>query len=88
MDEAIRPYEQLGASDERGFLNKSRYLKGANIWGDELGTTLQTAIKTIPGAREASTYRFGAGRIRRDVCPSKGLGCCASCIWGGTGWIL
>ena len=45
VDETIRLYEQLGASDERGFLNKSRYLKGANIWSDELSTTLQTALE-------------------------------------------
>jgi tetratricopeptide (TPR) repeat protein len=45
VNETIRLYEQLGASDERGFLNKSRYLKGANIWGDELSTTLQTALE-------------------------------------------
>ena len=45
VNETIRLYEQLGASDERGFLNKSRYLKGTNIWGDELSTTLQTALE-------------------------------------------
>ena len=45
MDETIRLYEQLGFGDNRAFLNKSRYLKGANIWGDELSTTLQTALE-------------------------------------------
>jgi len=45
VDETIRLYEQLGLPDDRGFLNKSRYLKGANIWGDELSTTLQTALQ-------------------------------------------
>ena len=45
VDESIRLYEHLGLSDELGYLNKSRYLKGANIWGDELGTTLQTALE-------------------------------------------
>ena len=42
LDETIRLYEHLGLPDE--FL-KSRYLKGVNIWDDELGTTLQTALK-------------------------------------------
>jgi len=45
VDETIRLYEQLGFGDNRAFLNKSRYLKGANIWGDELSTTLQTALE-------------------------------------------
>ena len=45
VDESIRLYEQLGLPDERGFLNKSRYLKGANIWDEELSTTLQTALE-------------------------------------------
>jgi tetratricopeptide (TPR) repeat protein len=45
VDETIRLYEQLGLPDDRGFLNKSRYLKGANIWGDELSTTLQIALQ-------------------------------------------
>ena len=45
VNETITLYEQLGASDERGFLNKSRYLKGADMWGDELTTTLQTALE-------------------------------------------
>jgi len=45
VDESIRLYVHLGLPDDRGFLNKSRYLKGANIWGDELSTTLQTALE-------------------------------------------
>ena len=45
VDETIRLYEELGFPDNRGYLNRSRYLKGANIWGDELSTTLQTALE-------------------------------------------
>jgi len=45
LDETMRLYEHLGLPDDRGSLNKSRYLKGANIWGDELSTTLQTALE-------------------------------------------
>ena len=45
MDETIRLYEQVGLPDDQAFLNKSRYLKGADIWGDELSTTLQTALQ-------------------------------------------
>jgi tetratricopeptide (TPR) repeat protein len=45
LDETIRLFEQLGFPDDRGFLNRSRYLKGANTWGDELSTTLQTALE-------------------------------------------
>ena len=44
IDETIRLFEQLGLPDELGFLNKSRYLKGANIWGDKLSTALETAL--------------------------------------------
>jgi len=44
LDETMRLYEHLGLPDDRGSLNKSRYLKGANIWGDELFATLQTAL--------------------------------------------
>jgi len=45
LDETMRLYEHLGLPDDRGSLNKSRYLKGANNWGDELTTTLQTALE-------------------------------------------
>jgi tetratricopeptide (TPR) repeat protein len=45
VDETIRLYEELGFPDNRGFLNRSRYLKGANIWGEELSTTLRTALE-------------------------------------------
>jgi tetratricopeptide (TPR) repeat protein len=45
VDETIRLYEELGFPDNRGFLNRSRYLKGANIWGDELSTALRTALE-------------------------------------------
>ena len=45
VNETIRLFEQLGLPDDRGFINKSRYLKGANIWGDELSATLETALE-------------------------------------------
>ena len=45
VDETIRLYEELGFSDNRAFLNRCRYLKGANIWGEELSATLRTALE-------------------------------------------
>ena len=45
MDEAILIYEQVGLPDDRAFLNKGRYLKGADIWGEQLSTTLETALE-------------------------------------------
>ena len=45
VNETIRLFEQLGFPDDRGHINKSRYLKGANIWGDELSTTLEIALE-------------------------------------------
>ncbi|KIM49727.1 hypothetical protein M413DRAFT_438874 [Hebeloma cylindrosporum] len=45
VNETIRLFEHIGLPDDRGFINKSRYLKGANIWGDELSATLETALQ-------------------------------------------
>ena len=45
VNESIQRYEDLGMLDDLVFLNKSRYLKGGDIWGDELSTTLQTALE-------------------------------------------
>ncbi|KIM49719.1 hypothetical protein M413DRAFT_438869 [Hebeloma cylindrosporum] len=45
VNETIRLFEHLGLPDDRVFINKSRYLKGANIWGDELSATLETALQ-------------------------------------------
>ena len=45
VDETIRLYEHLGLPHDRGFLNKSRYLKGADIWDEQLSTTLEIALQ-------------------------------------------
>ncbi|KIM49724.1 hypothetical protein M413DRAFT_21884 [Hebeloma cylindrosporum] len=45
VEEAIPLYERLGMPDDRSFINKSRHLKGANVWGEELTTTLEAALK-------------------------------------------
>ena len=45
VDEAIRLYEKVGLPDDRGFLNKGRYLKGADIWDEQLSTTLELALE-------------------------------------------
>jgi tetratricopeptide (TPR) repeat protein len=45
VDETIRLYEQVGLPDDRGFLNKSRHLKGADIWDEQLSTTLEIALQ-------------------------------------------
>jgi tetratricopeptide (TPR) repeat protein len=45
LDESMRLFEHIGFVDDWVFLNQGRYLKGANIWGDELTTALQIALE-------------------------------------------
>ena len=45
VDETIQLYEHLGLPHDRGFLNKSRYLKGADIWDEQLSSTLEIALQ-------------------------------------------
>ena len=45
VDEAIRLYEQVGLPDDKGFILKVRYLKGADIWGEQLSTTLEIGLE-------------------------------------------
>ena len=45
LDGSLRLYEHIGFIDDWVFLNQSRYLKGSNIWGDELTIVLQIAFE-------------------------------------------
>jgi tetratricopeptide (TPR) repeat protein len=70
LDESIRLFEHLGLPDERGLFIKSRCLKGANIWGDELITTLQTALELCqelgkPAHTALVLYEFGEVYVHR-----------------------
>jgi hypothetical protein len=45
VDDANQLFEQVGLPDDRGFIYKGRFLKGADIWGEQLSTTLRTALE-------------------------------------------
>ena len=45
VDESIQLYEQVGLPQDMGFIHKVRYLKGADIWDEQLTTTLKIALE-------------------------------------------
>ena len=70
VDEAIRLYEQVGLPDDKGFIIKVRYLKGANISGEQLSTTLKIALEQSqelgkPFNTALVLYEFGDLYVRQ-----------------------
>ena len=62
VDEAICLYEQVGLPDDRGIFNKVRYLKGADIWGEQLNATLKIALERS----QALGKPLNTARVLRD----------------------
>ena len=70
VDEAIQLYDQVGSPHDMGFMYKARYLKGADIWGEQLNTTLKIALEQsqelgIPLNTALVLWEFGDLYVRQ-----------------------
>ena len=70
LDEAIRLYELDGSPDDTGFILKVRCLKGADIWGEQLTTTLKIALEQSqelgkPSNTAMVLFEFGELYVRQ-----------------------